>query len=104
MALRVLTLTEFRLRIQLQQRQQSLVGLNPAVPSQPTTRPTTERVLHLFRNLTLTLLQTDSQPRRFMSELSDTQRQILALLNLPLDLYARLTADPPFLFHSLPES
>jgi transposase len=104
MALRVLTLTEFRLRTQLQHRQQTLVGLNLAVPSQPTSRPTTERVLFFFRHLTLTLLQRGEVTQTFVSSLSDTHLQILSLLNLPLDLYARLATSPPFLVLSLPES
>jgi transposase len=104
LALRVLTLTEFRIRAQLHSRQEALLGLNPAVPSQTTTRPTTERVLQTFRNLTLTILHADAHVQRFMSDLSPAQRHILALLDLPLDLYSRLTRAPPFPFLSLPES
>jgi transposase len=104
LALRVLTLTEFRIRSELQRTQQALLGLNPAVPSQPTTRPTTERILHAFRNLTLTLFDTDARPTAFMPDLSDTQRLILSLLNLPSNLYSRLASGPPVLVHSLPES
>ena len=104
LALRVLTLTEFRLRSELQRTQQALPGLNPAVPSQATSRPTTERVLHAFRNLTLTLFSTQAQPVAFMPDLSATQRLVLSLLNLPGDLYSRLASGPPFLIHSLPES
>lgn len=104
LALRVLTLTEFRIRTELQRRQEVLVGLNPAVRSQATTRPTTERVLQSFRNLTLTLLNTDTLSQCFMTDLSDTQRHILALLNLPFDLYSRLASGPPIPFNSLPES
>jgi transposase len=102
LALRVLTLTEFRLRSELQRTQQALLGLNPAVPSQPTTRPTTERVLHAFRNLTL--FYTETRPAAFMPDLSETQRTILALLNFPSDLYSRLASGLPFLVHTLPES
>ncbi len=104
LALRVLTLTEFRIRSELHRTQQALLGLNPAVPSQPTTRPTTERVLHAFRNLTLTLFDTEARSTACMPDLSDTQRLVLSLLNLPSDLYSRLASGPPFLVHSLPES
>jgi transposase len=91
LALRMLTLTEFRLRVALEQRQESLVGLNPAVPSQRTTRPTTERVLQVFRNLTFTCIDFGASFQRFITNLSTTQGQILALLHLPDDLYSRLT-------------
>jgi transposase len=95
LALRLLTLTEFRLRVALEQRQDSLVGLNPAVPSQGTTRPTTERVLQAFRNLTFTAIDLGASLQRFISDLSDTQRKILALLQLPDDLYSRLSCLSP---------
>ena len=90
LALRVLTLTEFRLRTALQTRHETLVGLNPAVRSQATVRPTTERVLQVFNTLTLTLVHLEATLIRHVTELSDTQRHVLALLNLPSDLYSRL--------------
>jgi len=91
LALRVLTLTEFRLRSALHTRHETLVGLNPAVRSQATVRPTTERVLHVFNTLTLTLVTLEAALIRHVTDLSDTQRHVLALLNLPPDLYSRLT-------------
>ena len=90
LALRVLTLTEFRLRVALQARHETLVGMYPAVRSQATTRPTTERVLQVFNTLTLTLVKLEATLIRHVTELSDTQRHVLALLNLPSDLYSRL--------------
>jgi transposase len=90
LALRVLTLTEFRLRVALQTRHETLVGLNPAVRSQATLRPTTERVLQAFNTLTLTLVKMETTLFRHVTELTDTQRHVLVLLNLPSDLYSRL--------------
>ncbi len=104
LALRVLTLSEFRLRTALYLQNQSLIGLNPAVPSQATHRPTTERVIHAFQNLTLTLVHMDATILRHVTPLSSTQNQILALLNLPPDLYSRLARQPPNLSLSLFES
>ena len=95
LALRLLTLTEFRLRTALQQQHEGLVGLNPAVPSQPVSRPTTERVLHAFKNLTFTALDFGNSIQHFISELSPTQCQILVLLALPSDLYSRLASLVP---------
>lgn len=90
LALRILTLTEFRLRVALIQRQESLVGLNPAVPSQATTHPTTERVLQAFRNVTFTSVDFGTSLQHFITDLSAVQRQVLSLLRLPDDLYIRL--------------
>ena len=95
LALRLLTLTEFRIRTALQQRHEALVGLNPAVPSQAVVRPTTERVLHAFKNITVTAIDFGNSTQRFISDLSPTQCQILRLLALPPDLYSRLASLSP---------
>ena len=95
LALRLLTLTEFRIRTALQQQHEAIVGLNPAVPSQALTRPTTERVLHVFKNITVTTIDFGNSTQRFISDLSPTQYQILSLLALPADLYSRLASLSP---------
>ena len=90
LALRILVLTEQRLRTALQKKGTALVGLNPASRTQATTTPTSERVLRAFRNLTVTVVTGAGWEQRHVSSLNDTQEQILALLGLPSDLYARL--------------
>jgi len=90
LALRVLVLTEQRLRAALQQQGSALVGLNPASRTQATTTPTSERVIRAFRNLTVTVVTGIGWEQRHVSSLNDTQQQILALLELPSDLYACL--------------
>jgi len=99
LALRVLILTEYRLRRALIQRDEVLAGLNPASRAQTTHRPTTERVLQAFHNITLTVIHGEPL-QRHVPLLSDTQRHILDLLQLPLDLYSRLaTLFPKPLFN-----
>jgi transposase len=95
LALRVLTLVEYRLRTALQQRGETLVGLNPASATQATQRPTTERVLHAFRNITRTHLTHAGQTHPHVTPLTPLQEHILSLLRLPADLYARLGAAAP---------
>ncbi len=94
LALRVLVLTEQRLRAALQEQGAELVGLNPASRTQATTQPTTERVIRAFRNLTVTVVTGVGWEQRHVSSLNQTQQQILALLGLPSDLYARLGLPP----------
>ena len=89
LALRVLTLTEHRLRTALTEGHETLVGLNPASRSQATTRPTTERVIAAFDNLTLTTIELEAGMHRHVTPLNATQRHILVLLRLPADLYER---------------
>lgn len=95
LALRVLTLTEYRLRTALQQRGEPLAGLNPASRTQTTTRPTTERVIQAFQNITRTCLTGPSQILHHVTALTPTQEHILSLLSLPLDLYDRLATPTP---------
>jgi len=94
LALRILVLTEQRLRTAIQHQGTTLVGLNPASRTQATTTPTTERVIRAFRNLTVTVVTGEGWEQRHVSSLNDTQEQILALLGLPSDLYARLGQPP----------
>lgn len=94
-ALRVLTLTEHRLRTALAERDEDLTELNPASRTQPTRRPTTERVLAVFTNMTLTTIATAGEYQRHISPLNATQRRILGLLKLPADLYERLAQLSP---------
>lgn len=94
LALRVLVLTEQRLRAAIAAQGTPVVGLNPASRTQATDTPTTERVIRAFRNLTVTVVTGVGWEQRHVSSLNDTQQQILALLGLPSDLYARLGQPP----------
>ena len=94
-ALRVLTLTEYRLRAALLERGAHLVGLNPASRSQTTQRPTTERVIAAFQHLTRTAVVLAGATHHHVTPLTPTQEHILALLQLPADLYARLASPAP---------
>jgi transposase len=103
LALRVLTLTEHRLRAALAERAEAIVGLNPASRTQATRRPTTERVLAVFSNITLTLLSLAQETQHYVTPLTATQRQILILLKLPADLYDCLSQVHPNLEYHLRE-
>ncbi len=95
LALRALTLTEYRLRTALQQRGEALTGLNPASRTQATQRPTTERVIQAFQNITRTCITAPGQVLHHVTPLTPTQEHILSLLALPPDLYARLATPMP---------
>ena len=94
LALRVLTLVEFLVRQQLHDTQASLTGLYPGNPTLPTQRPTTERLLRAFHNLTLTFIRTDGQSMIHLSPLSALQSRILALIGFPDSIYTDLTRSP----------
>jgi transposase len=92
LALRVLTLTEHRLRTALVERGEALAGLNPASRTQCTARPTTEQVLAAFAHITLTTIRTAGGCYHHVTPLNATQRHILALLELPDDFYEQLAS------------
>lgn len=95
LALRILTLTEFRVRQALSETDSTIVGLNPAALSQATQRPTTDRLLAAFSNVNLTVIGYAGQIMRYVTPLTPTQRQILALLAIPDDIYTDLALAPP---------
>lgn len=94
LAVRVLVLTEQRVRQALADRGETLAGLNPANRQQTTRQPTTERMLALFGNITVTHLVGPGVHQHHVTALSPPQAHILRLLDLPSDLYQRLSVGP----------
>jgi transposase len=92
LALRVLTLTEFVVREALQRADEALVGLYPGQPSRRTDRPTTERLLKVFKGINLSLVALEGRALRHLTPLSSVQQAILALLGLSTAVYTQFTA------------
>jgi len=90
--LRVLTLLEFVVRRRLAAQDSELAGLYAGNPKRATARPTAERLLEAFQEVTLTIIQEPHQTRRHLTPFSKLQLRILALLDFPLDIYTRLCA------------
>ncbi|MDF5732055.1 MAG: hypothetical protein PUP92_29655 [Rhizonema sp. PD38] len=83
-ALRVFTLMEFVVRQALIETQQSLPGLYDGNPKRKTERPSAEKMLLAFCNLTLYFLPDSTI---FITPLSELQKQILCLMKMPESLY-----------------
>jgi transposase len=83
-ALRVFTLMEFVVRRQLAKEQKSLAGLYQGNPKRTTTRPTAEKLLVVFRGITLSFHRDGSTE---ITPLNSLQRQILALMKIPESIY-----------------
>ena len=95
---------EARLRAELAQRGERVVGLNPASRNQRTPRPTTERVLDSCAELTLTRGRGgDGTGHGHVTPLNAPQQHIRRLRGLPTDRYARLAHGPPKLDSHLRE-
>jgi len=91
--LRILTLLQFVVRRRLAQAGTRLAGLYAGNPKRATARPTAERILEAFQDITLTIIREPHQTRRHLTPLSTLQRHILDLLDFPLDIYTSLCAD-----------
>jgi len=97
-ALRVLTLLEFVGRRQLAAAGAKLAGLYAGNPRRETARPTAERLLEAFRDITLTISEGPEQTTRHLTTLSPLQQRILEILGFSSELYTRLctvSAEPP---------
>ena len=91
LAVRFLTLIEFVVRRKLKQNQEKLVGLIENNPKKGIDNPTTERLLKMFDNITLTIVRLPGQNIRHLPALNPVQIRILELLGLSADVYSRLT-------------
>jgi transposase len=97
-ALRVLTLLEFVGRRQLATAGTTLAGLYAGNPRRETVRPTAERLLEAFRDITLTIIEGPQQTARHLTALSPLQQRILEILGFSSELYTKLctvSAAPP---------
>jgi transposase len=91
--LRVLTRLECVVRQGLAAAQTTLAGLYVGNPTRSTPRPTAERLLETFQDLTLTIIREGRRRRHHLTPLSRVQQRILALLEFPVDIYTRLCVD-----------
>ena len=97
-ALRVLTLLEFVGRRQVAAEGRKLAGLYAGNPQRETDRPTAERLLEAFEDITLTIVKGSQQTARYVTALSPLQQRILELLGFSSALYTRLgtvSSEPP---------
>jgi transposase len=97
-ALRVLTLLEFVGRRQLAAEGATLAGLYAGNAKRDTARPTAERLLEAFQEITLTIIEGAQQTYRHLTALSPLQQRVLEVLGFCSEVYTRLgavSAEPP---------
>jgi len=91
--LRILTLLEFSVRQRLAETRAVLPGLYAGNPKRTTSRPTAEALLGALKGIHLSLVTIGQQFHRHVTPLSELQKNILFLLDLPPDIYDKLCAD-----------
>ena len=89
LGVRVLTVTEFVLRRSLEQDQARLPGLHPENKQKMTDKPTAERILQAFADVSLTIIKNAAGEEilRRLTPLSALQEEILQRLGLGASLY-----------------
>jgi len=95
-AVRLLTLIEFVVRRALKQAEATLVGLYPQNPKKATAIPTTERLLQVFSNINLTIIQFPDHVLHHVTPLTALQVRILELLGLSPDIYRSLVENSTY--------
>jgi transposase len=92
LGVRVLTVTEFVLRRSLETAQASLPGLHPENKHRMTDKPTAERILKAFSDISLTIIKNAAGEDilRRLTPLSGLQEDILQRLGLGTTLYGQL--------------
>jgi transposase len=97
-ALRVLTLLEFVGRRQLATENAKIAGLYAGNAKRETARPTAERLLEAFQEITLTVIRLPEQTICHVTGLSPVQGRVLEILGFSSEIYTRLEAisvEPP---------
>jgi len=89
-ALRVLTLLECVVRRQLAAAGETFSGLDAGNSQRETARPTAERLLEAFPEVTLTVMEGMDHVYRHLPALSPLQERILELLGFSSRVYRRL--------------
>ena len=95
LALRVMMLTEFQARRQLARLNESILGLKAGSPNTATQRPTAEKIFEAFEDINWTIVRLGDVQHFHITPLNNTQHHVLRLLDLPDDLYSRLSAPHP---------
>jgi hypothetical protein len=67
-----------------------LVGLIENNPKKGIDNSTTERLLKMFKNINLTIVELPGQTIRHLPDLRSLQKRILELLGLSVNAYTRL--------------
>jgi transposase len=98
LAVRLLTLLEWQVRKQLQDSGQTLKGIYPGQPGRQTRRPSAEMLLKVFQGISLSVVEVAGEVSLHLTPLTPLQERLLALWDLPADLFHRITqlcAEPP---------
>jgi transposase len=98
LALRALTLVEWAARERLRQERARLQGVYAGQPGRQTDRPSAELLLGVLKTISISVVEGNGRIHALLSPLTEVQKRLLELWDLPPDLYenvVRRFPEPP---------
>ncbi len=95
LALRVLTLVEWVVRERLRQERTRLQGIYAGQPGRKTDRPSAELLLGVLKTISISVVEVDGRIHALLSPLTEVQKRLLELWDLPPDLYENVVCGFP---------
>jgi transposase len=95
LALRVLTLVEWVVRERLCQDRAKLQGIYDGQPGRKTDRPSAELLLRVLRTISISVVEVDGRIHALLSPLTEVQKRLLELWDLPPNLYENVACGFP---------
>ena len=95
LALRVLTLVEWVVRERLRKEGAKVQGVYAGQPGRKTARPSAELLLGVMETISVSVVEVNGQMHALLSPLTEVQRRLLALWDLPPDLYEQVARGFP---------
>jgi len=93
LALRVLILVEWVARERLRQEQACLQGIYAGQPGRKTDRPSAELLLGVLKTISISVIEVNGRIHTLLSPLTEVQKRLLELWNLPPDLYEKVASE-----------
>jgi transposase len=90
LALRLLTLLEWVARERLREEGVKLQGVYAGQPGRKTDRPSAELLLAAMKAISVSVVEVNGQIHSLLSPLTEVQKRLLALWNMPPDLYEKI--------------
>src|SRR3954447_21928618 len=95
LALRLLTLLEWVVRERLRKEGAKLQGIYAGQPGRKTARPSAELLLRAMKTISVSVVEIQGRIHVLLSPLTEVQRRLLDLWDMPPDLYDKLASAFP---------
>jgi transposase len=95
LALRALTLVEWVVRERLREDGSKMEGIYAGQPGRKTARPSAELLLGAMKTISVSVVEVNGQMYSLLSPLTEVQKRLLELWELPPDLYEKVARGFP---------